>query len=738
MVVAAAVLAAAAGLATADEHPSDEDRAAEIGLAVTAGYDGRPQTGAWTPVEVTLQPSRVTAGVLAVEARGRGGLVREEREIEVATGSRTAYRFLVPGGPVSVRLDEPGRPPLTVSPRRGPGGREFLVGTLGPVPPDAPSLRSEPLGVTGTWVSVHPAWVELSPAALASLGALVVDRSVLADLPAQARRNLAAAVAAGTDVVVVAARDGPLSFDELDLPWAPASAMATTTVDAGDEGPLDVRVPATADPAWQLDVADVLDGPAPGTPVAASTPAGRGRVAVVGAAPGDGLLGRSEALWSTLAGPGRRPTEARDEWSVESDPYQFPSLLADGAAGAPALPWLAAFIVVYVVVVGPLNAVVLGRMRRRELAWVTVPLVTAVFTAGAYFGAVGGRPPVGLGAGLVTWVDGVATETAVTGARAPTPGVRQVVVPGDDWTVRTLTQGQEPAVVRRDGDLRVDLALTALETGGVIARRATGAAAPLTVAAVAAVDGVEVTVTNVSDTAVDGVVVRTATAVKTVGDLRPGASASATVGGARLPRIDPWGEHTVNGMGGHPGLPRSLETVLRGDVMDGNPGLVWAVGTIATGAPGVRVDGRRVRDDGVLVAVAVPPDLPSDGGVTAHAVDRALVGAGEDSHRVGPLAVESGGEAHLRFRLPPGGVVPVLHQALADGGRAGGRIEVEVWDQTVRRWVGLGEAFGTDGGAPEQLVDPLGQVWVRARGDLFPFDYSGFAVAGVEPDGGAR
>lgn len=738
---ALAVALPIAGLAAAEQKPSDANRAAEVGLGVSVGYDGRTPPGVWTPVEVTLQPSRMVAGTLAVETRGTGGVLREEREVEVGTGSRTSYRFLASDGDVSVRLREAGRPPLVVRPRRAPDHGEFLVGTLGPAPADAPALRSDPLGVSATWVGVDPSWIELSPASLEPLGALVADRAALTDLSAHARRNLVAAVAAGTDLVVVAVRDGPLALEDLGLPWTPATAMATTTVEAGDDGPVDVASPEGASSAWVLDLADVLDSAASGTAVAAAAPAGRGRVTVVGAAPGEGLLGRSSRLWSALVGPGRRPVEARSGWSADSQPHQFSALLAEPGGGPPALPWLAAFILVYVAVVGPVNAVVLGRLRRRELAWVTVPLVTAVFTGAAFLGAVGGRPPVGVAAQISAWVDGTASETVLAGVRGPTPGRHQIAVPGTDWTVRTVTGRQEPAIVRRDGDLHADLDLAALQPGGVVARRAVTAPAPLAVDAVAGPDGVEVTVTNTGGTAIDGVAVRTATATRAVGDLRPGASATTTLGRTRLTSIDPWdpGPGMRGGPGEALGLPRSLETLLRGDVMDGNPGLVWAVGTTPAGAPGVRVDGRRARDGGVVVAVAERPLLPGDASVTAHAVDRALVGGGQHMERPGPLAVGGGGEAHLRFRLPPGGAVPVLYETLADHGPAeGGHIEVAVWDHTDRQWTTIGEAFGADGGDPARLVDPLGQVWVRARGDLFPYDYSAAAVMGVDPDGGPR
>lgn len=53
----------------------------------------------------------------------------------------------------------------------------------------------------------------------------------------------------------------------------------------------------------------------------------------------------------------------------------------------PELPtpwWLALFLTIYVIAVGPANYIILRRLDRRELAWVTVPILTLLFSAGSY------------------------------------------------------------------------------------------------------------------------------------------------------------------------------------------------------------------------------------------------------------------------------------------------------------------------------------------------------------------
>src|SRR5207253_2095292 len=50
----------------------------------------------------------------------------------------------------------------------------------------------------------------------------------------------------------------------------------------------------------------------------------------------------------------------------------------------PSLQLTGVLVLLYVLLVGPINYVVLGAMRRRALAWVTVPLIAVVAAAGAY------------------------------------------------------------------------------------------------------------------------------------------------------------------------------------------------------------------------------------------------------------------------------------------------------------------------------------------------------------------
>jgi hypothetical protein len=54
------------------------------------------------------------------------------------------------------------------------------------------------------------------------------------------------------------------------------------------------------------------------------------------------------------------------------------------ALDLPSIRWLAILLAVYILLVGPVNYLVLRRLRRLQLAWLTIPTLTLLFSAGAF------------------------------------------------------------------------------------------------------------------------------------------------------------------------------------------------------------------------------------------------------------------------------------------------------------------------------------------------------------------
>ena len=705
-----------AAVASAAETVAETD-ASTYGLEVLVGYDGQTSPGAWTPVQVEVAPPRPVAGVLAVDSRvWNGGAVRRELDVEVAAGARNVYRFVVPAGDVRVTLLEGGTS-ASVDRRHATGSdAQFLVGHLGDVPPSAPTLQSEPTGRPGAWVGVDPAWLSL-PEALDSLDTLVADEAQLAALDDNAARSLDTALVAGLQLVVVADGQGPVT---LTGPLEDEQVAVT-----GTGGTRAVEV---VGPAWSLE----QDGVA----VAAAVERGKGRIVTTTVAP----TAAASSLWSQLVAPGEGGGHA--DWDVRANPWQFGRLMSGPDGSVPTVPWFAAFLAAYILVVGPLNGLLLRRVGRQELAWVTVPALTAVFTLGAAAGSIGSSPVVGSAARVVWSFDGAAEETLAVAVRAPQAGARTTTLPGDGWAASPVFEGGPAGVssaviapVVGGTEVRIDLA--SLEFGGVVASRPTVATPPLTVSAVAGPDTVVATLTNTGPTPLHDALLRVGSSHRHVGTLAPGEERAVEVPGGALTSVEPWQDpfQDLDDSGAPATLPLSLEPLLRSEVVDGDPGLVWAVAASPDGSADVEVDGAPAKDEGTLFAVGVRPTLPGDGSVGPYAVSRELVSGGGE-HRPGPQAVEGAGDAVLRYRFPAGGRLDALAEDLERGQEFGNQVALAVWDVPDRQWVPLDEAFPEGRGDPARLLSPLGELHVQATGELFPFEYSARAVFGAPADGG--
>lgn len=691
-----------------------QQRRDELGLSVEVGFAGRGREASWQPVAVGLEPARPLAGTLSVAVREAG--TAENLEVEVAAASRKVYRFVVPPGRIEVTFTEEGEEPLSVQPGGAPATGEYMVGVLGGAAEDlaaVPPLRSEFTGQSGAWVPVDPAWLDVSAQALDPLGTVVVDTAALQALAPPAAANLASAVAAGTDIVVVGGDTADLR--SLGLPWeAPAQPWEVTLAALG-----------TARGSIASTGAD--------TPLATAFAAGAGRVITTDVAPGAPGPGRSSEFWSLVAQPSTKAPVAPADYRVTSAPHQFSRLLADADAQTPALPGLGAFVLVYVLVVGPVNAIVLARMGRRELAWATIPMITAVFTIGAFVGATAARPESGGVARLTYWTDGPGTEFVAAGVRAPTPGERTVTLPGSEWTVRVLADGGDTAFIDRGGDTTVSMNLTALQLGGVAAWRSVDTPPPLEVRAQAHRGGVDVTIRNTSGQRINDVAVRSATTTRSLGTLAPGRSDTLTIAAPRLAPGrgygDPFDGLRVN-RNGAVAAPQSMRAVLNTEVIQGRPGTLWVSGITGAQPLGVNSGGAALRDRGAMVAVGATVEN-TGGGLSPFAVARDAFFDPQATYPVGPTAVEGNGELFLRYRLPPGATAAQLTDQMTPGAQGGGNAQLTVWDHVNRQWINL-----TDGFAPAsrpRLVGPLGEVWVRASGGMFPFDYGGRTIAGQTP-----
>jgi len=206
----------------------------------------------------------------------------------------------------------------------------------------------------------------------------------------------------------------------------------------------------------------------------------------------------------------------------------------------PSLQLTAGLVLLYVLLVGPVNYLVLGAMRRRALAWVTVPLIAVIAATGAY------------GAGVFTKGRSVQTnqvailhlqtgwdhayQETYTGVIPPSRGDYQARVAGDRLLISPIANNNNGGFGGNAGGIRVNLptsevtltGMTAFSLGGFGTETMT--AAPQLTGRVQLLNGKLVgTIENHSDLTFTDAVLIAGDNFQTFGALKPGATAAVSL-----------------------------------------------------------------------------------------------------------------------------------------------------------------------------------------------------------------
>ena len=625
-------------------HAVESDPTDDWGLQATLGVDGHDVRGAWRPVTVTVAPSVPVRGRLLVGADRNGSRVVQSREVEVTAGARKQWVLLAPPATaVQVQLtDDDGRVDTVVPARERVDG--ILVGVLGGMAPtDLPRVTLPATDQRTVPVTVGEDLLALGGRALASLDTLVVRQAALAALDPSARDAVAQRVTDGATLVVLAATD-----PDLGLPWRATTEHTTSGL---------VAAPG----AWATTTAALagIDDRTVGPNVAAVA-AGRGRLVVTTDDLGSPTL-RDVAPWEHLLQPAAGTAAGADR-ATEELPDRVERAFGSVVGDPPSVAWLAGFLLVYVVVAGPVLGVVMARRRRPELAWVVLPVVTALFAAAAFLGASGSRPRAGAAGQVAAWLDGVGTDLAVGGVRAPTAGTHELVLPGTGWDVASAAWSGT-ARVEPGTDTTVTLTLPGQSFGAVVAQRPAAGPPPLDLELALFAGEARVEVTNVGDQPVANLELRVAHERRTLADtLPPGETLVRTVPlpDRLAPRVDVFDDGFRGPFGREPDA-RALADLLRWDLLDGAPGTAWVVGTVeGMATPGVgTIDGGAPSQRGTVVAVGVTPPVTDDA-TTPYEVQRDLVATTDQVWPQAPLTLTGTGPATLRFRLPAEGELDTL------------------------------------------------------------------------------
>jgi hypothetical protein len=553
--VAAAVAVALALLGPA---PSPARAASTVQLEVHPLVGGRYEVGGWAALSVTLvNQGAPTDGYVAAETDN--GTVR--RYVELPAGARKVVPIYVQPGAfqtrVTVTYSESGG---SVSAAADIRVLEQTSGQIAVIGDSTGALRPQ---LTASGQGLRPEIVSLAvselperPEPLSGLATIVWAGDATALTTAQ-RDSLAHWTADGGRLVVVAGPDWQLRTAGLE------ALLPVTTLAAVDAVPLEALDAWAATGEPELPAATVASGPlrpeamavveaADGTVLLSLRPEGAGQVILVGAdLGGDDVRGWSAAgrFWDRVA-----PTTAvLDQFfGGANERAEMASTMRNALATLPTLAvppaeLLLGVIVAYILLIGPISYVALRRLDRRELAWVTAPLLIVTFSA-CSFGI--GRAIKGTdvvvnqvavvrstpsGTALVETFAGIFSPDRTTYAVTADADALMTTLPTDAFVGDGTTRNVDPATIEqgRPAHLR-DLAIPSFGFAGVQAS-ALASAEPALEVTWATREGEAIgTVTNVSDEPLTDVALISTGGGERIGDLASGASAEFTFGGPNL------------------------------------------------------------------------------------------------------------------------------------------------------------------------------------------------------------
>jgi hypothetical protein len=547
-------------------------------LQARALVQGHVRAASWFAVAVDVANAGPT---ITGELRITGGADSRTRfgtPVELATGSRKQYLlYALPpsfGGNMTVELVTGGQVAAKAQVAIALHDATQLV--VGVVAEDPAGLVGEldllpnPNGLAPVIVPLATSDLPERIQAWAPLDRLVWQDVDAASLTPAQLAALRTWVSSGGRLVIVggtAGVDTLTGFPDDLLPYRPTGLL---DVDPSTLRPVLGGIPAGASTLAAY-AGDATTGRTLATSgdrvIAADAASGSGAVTLLGFDPTTSWIANGEQwdapLWRRLLPPRSGGAMSfADDSQIVSAVANLPSL------ALPATGALLVLLLGYIVLIGPVNYLVLRRVDRREWAWVTIPVLIATFTAGAYTVGflVRGNDVILNEVAIVRGAQG--TDQAVAqswlGIFSPSRATFQLRLPGDALVAAPMTDvfgGASTGLDVLQGDpSRVrDLAV------GYGSMRTIRAEASATGPAVEAdlrleQDHVRGTLTNRSQqTLVAPALVLGASSV-TLGDIAPGASADVDLALVDNPMNQPPLSDRVVGS-----IPWDMATMSEGD-----------------------------------------------------------------------------------------------------------------------------------------------------------------------------
>jgi hypothetical protein len=509
-------LAALGGLGATPADPADG-----LQLTVEPGFDGYFEQNNWVPLHITVSNDGPDLSAsLKVRVEDSAGDVIFSRPVELPNGSRKSFflyfapRSYMSSVDVDLMLNSQRLVGVRAS-LRSISDADLLYGVLS----DTPAALDDLGLVAPVNGSAHVAQLEVEDLPPMAEAWRVLDVLVISDvdtgrLSAEQHQALAAWVTSGGHLIVAAGPTYQRTLGGLD-DLLPIRVSGTRDLSLGTLGdftgaPLVAQEGALVASGSPVAGARVLVS-SEGVPLLVSRDLGGGRVDFLAADPNLEPL-RS---WADMAGLWRALLAGREAlpgWSdgFGGDWYSAREAIASiPGVSLPSALQLCCFLALYTVLIGPVNYLVLRRLKRREWAWFSIPGIVLFFSGCAYltgFQIRGSRAIVHRLAVVQVWPDSdVAKIDALVGVWSPRRATYDVSV-GPDFLAQplpsdyygglgqpifaaTVEQGEE--IVLRDvrvdvgsvqpfllegcgeaphvsGDLRLDLSSVSLRVSGQV------------------------------------------------------------------------------------------------------------------------------------------------------------------------------------------------------------------------------------------------------------------------------
>jgi hypothetical protein len=370
-----------------------------VTMAVQAGYDGFYKANALMPVIVNVaNDGDPIEGELRIElgSRASGDRIVYNTPISLPNQSnKRVFMYVYPVGfstDVEVELvDENGRSVLKAAsdPIRQLPQDSLLYGVVTPEPGILDYLED----VEGDRSEAAVAYLNLDdlpelPPAWNGLDVLVLHDVDTGQLSAAQMEALTAWMNTGGQLVVT----GGAGWQKTTAALADILPVSITGSEAVDDLP--ALQAATGEPfrdpgPYLITTSSLTSGELllheEGLPLLAQRPFGQGSVTFLALDPSLAPLldwAGSEIVWANVADsvPTILPWADgfQNGWAAISAVSSLPSL------SMPPLLQLVAYLLIYILVIGPLNYIILKRKNRRELAWVTIPALVILFSGVAY------------------------------------------------------------------------------------------------------------------------------------------------------------------------------------------------------------------------------------------------------------------------------------------------------------------------------------------------------------------